>query len=811
MKWNLGQDLRHAARSLLRAPGFSLVAVLVVALGVGAATTIFSSINALVLRDFPAPAAERLVTLSERRDQGVHSYFSFPQYREYAARTGGFEGLAASAHVTFSVSVGDEAEARVGEFVSGNYFNLLRLAPQHGRWLVPEDDVASGYPVAVISHSLWQSRFGGAPDVPGRVMQVNGRTLTIVGIAEPEFSGLVVPVRTDVWVPLAMYPELMPGEREAFLQWDALDWLTIFGRLAPGISLAAAGSAADAAALSIAADFPTEQAVRGAELQGLKVLPVAMRGPVGGFLVVLLALASLLLLIASVNVAGMLLARGASRRRELAIRSAVGARRGRLLRLILAESVLLFGGGAVAGAMIASGLTSYLATVRTPLEGSFPIELALDPDWRVFLFALAIALAAGLAAGLAPALSATRGELLPALRGVEPGGRSSRMRSATVAVQIAASLVLLVAAGLFLRSLQEAARVDIGLDPEGVWSASVDLSPHGYDAARGRALYAELRERAIGIPGVSDAALGGPLRLGFGSSRMNARVHHAGAPHDGTVLDLDFTTVGEGYFQTLRTPLLRGRDFGPQDDLDAPRAVIINETMAGRFWPGRSALGERITFASRDWMVVGVAADGKYRTLHEEPLPYLWVPLSQRYSPSIALFLRTAPGAGDPMPALRRELRDLAPELPLMDASPLHQRIAFATFPQRLAATLSGLFGFLGALLAAVGIYGVIAFTVAQRTREIGIRIALGATRRDVLAIVLRGGARLVLAGLALGLLAAFGVTRLIGNLLFGVAALDPLTFVTVPLLLAGVALLASYLPARRATRVEPMRALRAD
>jgi predicted permease len=806
------QDLRMGMRTLRRAPGFTLVAISIIALGVGAASAVFATMDALLLRPLPVHDPARLVALTEEVRSEQRSFFSYPQYLEYRDRTAAVLDLATSSHSTLSVRVGETAEARMAEFASGNYFGVLGVRPALGRWLTSADDVPGAEPVAVIGHELWRSQFGGHPDAIGRTLQVNGSPLTVVGVAGPDFRGVLLPVQTEIWVPIANYPRLVPRERDAFLGWDNLDWLVPFGRLTAGTSVERAEAVVDAAAHSIASDFPVERVVTAGRLHRMTGLPVSYRAPVGWFFTLLLATASLLLFVASVNVSGMLLARAPARRREMAVRVAVGAGRARLVRMLMTESALLFGLGGAGGVIVATWLTATLRSVSTPLFDAGTIGVVITPDWRVFTFALAISLTAGALAGLAPAIGASRPELLPALKegSTGAGRRRSRLRDATVVAQIAASLVLLVAAGLLVRALQSAANTDTGFDPGDVWTAALDLDPHGYEAAEARLVFSRLAERVAALPGVTEVAIGKPIMLGHGSVSTRVRVPDGGAGEPLT-RSIDFTVVDRNYLSTLRIPLLAGRGFGPSDVEGSTRVAVINEEMARALWEGADPIGRTFQIGEGEWTVIGVTTTGRYRSLDEAPTPFLYLPYEQQQSARMSLYVRTAPGAPDPLAAIRREVQAIDPDLPLLEPSALRDRISLATFPHRVAAVLTSTFGAIGLLLAAIGIYGVMAFAVSQRTREIGIRLALGARSADVLALVMRGVVPITAIGLTLGVAVALAATRLIAGSLFGVRTADPLTFLVVGSALAVAALLATYLPARRAARVEPVIALRAD
>ncbi len=536
--------------------------------------------------------------------------------------------------------------------------------------------------------------------------------------------------------------------------------------------------------------------------------------PVKGFLGVLMAVVGFVLLIACANVAGMTLARSAARRKELAIRLAMGAGRGRIVRQLLTESVLLFLIGGGAGLLLAVWLTDLLMSFKPPTP--FSIELDLGLDARVLAFTFFTSLLTGVVFGLAPALQASRPDVLPALKDEGAGSgarRRTRLLNAFVVGQVAVSLVLLVSTGLFLRSLQNARALDPGFEPEGVQTAGFDVRIQGYDEARGQRFFEELSGRVAALPGAQAVSLVRNVTLGGGNMETRIRVEGREPPDGRGSFGTDFNVVTPNYFATLGIPLVRGRDFQASDREGAPLVAVVNETFARRFWPGEDPLGKRFRFREEGEPVeiVGVARDGKYRSLGEDPTSYLYLPFAQNYQTQMTLQVRAAsPGEGAGLlAAVRREVAAMDASIPLLDAMPLTDAISTSLLPIRMAATLAGLFGLAGLLLAGVGIFGVVSFSVAQRTREIGIRVALGAQGRDVLGLVIRQGMRLTLVGVAVGLAAAFALTRVMSSLLYGVSATDPLTFAAVAALLAAVALLACYLPARRATKVDPMVALR--
>ncbi|HEX7241058.1 MAG TPA: ADOP family duplicated permease, partial [Longimicrobiaceae bacterium] len=631
------------------------------------------------------------------------------------------------------------------------------------------------------------------------------REMTVVGIAPAGFGGILAGLPVDVWVPEAAYRRGAPAAEEA----GRTSWLVMVGRLRPGVSREQARAALEV----IAKRVPPEQegtTIRGVRVDAHSGVPAERREMLAGFLGMLLATAGLVLLIACTNVAGMGVARAVARRRETAIRLAIGAGRARLVRQLVTETVLLFLVGGAAGLLLALWLSEMLSAFRPPV----PVQVAFDlgVDWRVFGFAMALALGTGVIFGLVPALGASRPDLVPALKeGREAPGRRGRLRSGFVVAQLAMSLLLLVTAGLFVRTLRSALAEEPGFDPDGVVVAQLGLSAHGYDAARSAELYGRLRERLEADPGVRSVAAArfAPMSGNVMATTIEPQDVRPGARGEPVPVGVD--PVGPGYFETLRIPVLAGRAFTARDAPGTAPVAVVNQALAARLWPGESPIGRRVRVNGTVREVVGVARNAKYEGHRDEREAHLYLPLAQNGSANLTVIVRSRGGAAGGLEAIRRELRALDPDVALREASPLPALVGLSLFPQRLAAGFIGVFGAVGLLLAAVGLYGILAHGVAQRRREIGVRIALGARAGDVLRMVVRSGLALTAVGIAVGLAAALALTRLLSGMLYGVTATDPVTFAAVPLLLLGVALLASYLPARRATRVDPMVALRAD
>ena len=806
------QDLRFAARLLRRSPLFTLVAVSSLAIGIGANTTIFSVVNSLLVRPRPGVVEAGLVDVGRTQDGAGFDNMSYPNYLDYReASRSVLEDLAALRvePQPMSLSEGDGAISVYGQTVSGNFFDVLGVTPAAGRFFLPEEDVVPGERlVAVASHRFWQDRFGGDPSLVGRTVTLNGQPFTIVGIAPEGFTGTMV-LRPDVWVPINTF-----ADRRLLTMREGV-WLMGVGRLAPGVTIGQAQAALSTVATRLEQAYPDANEGKGVAVLASSAFPAEMGLYVRAFLSILMGLVGLVLLIASVNVAGMLLARATVRRREIAVRLAIGAGRGRIVGQLVTESLLLFAAGGAAGLVLAVWLRSLLVALLPQLP--FPLTIDLPLDGRVLAFTMLVSLAAGALTGLAPALRVSRESVVPALKdeGQGPGSRRFGLRNLLVASQVALALLLVVAAGLLMRALQGASRIDPGFDPTGVELVSLDFRLGGLDEASGLPFAETLIERVRALPGVESAALTRQLALdgsGFGLGGIRPEDHPL--PGDRETLGPDWNIVTPGYFETMRIELAEGRPFRELDRAGAPAVAIINQTLANQLWPGERPIGRRIVNPQppdgEDIVleVVGVEKDRKYRSLGETPRGYIYVPLAQRYSARLNLLVKREDGPSL-VPAVRGVVRDLNPNLPVVQAQALADYIAVGLLPQRIALSVAGSLGMVGLLLAAVGIYGVTAYSVSRRTREIGIRIALGAARGDVVRMVLRQGATLAGAGVAAGVVVALVASRAIASLLYGIGPADPLTYATAAAIFAAMTLLASWAPARRAAAIDPMRALR--
>ncbi|HET7292334.1 MAG TPA: ABC transporter permease [Vicinamibacteria bacterium] len=809
---SLAQDLRFAARVLARSPGTTLAAVASLALAIGANTTIFTWASAVFLDPLPGvPNARELMVFNQTDPNEGFVSLSYPDYRDYRDRNRTLSGFAVTRAVLLSIGGERSAERVYGQLVSGNFFEALGVSPAPGRAFLPEEDAPGASAVVVLSDALWRRSFGGDPALVGQTIRLNARPFTVVGIAPAGFAGSQLGLRFEAWVPMAMQEAVEPGGSR--LEARGNRWLDAFARLKPGVDRDTAE--ADLARLykQLEAEHPENTiAGRGVSLSPLTRAPKSGAAVLGPIMLALSAIVGLVLLIACANVANVLLARAVSRRREMAVRLAIGARRGDLVRQLLVESVTLSVMGGAAGLVLAGTGDRILASLIPATN--FPIGLNAALDWRALAFTLVACVAAGVLFGLAPALAAGR-DLAPALRdeaaSVAGGRGRQRLRHVLVISQVAISLVLLVVAGLFVRSLRGLQAYDVGFQPRGVLLASVELFSNGYDRARGLAFQRALLERAAALPGVESASLARRLPLGLGgTSSSSIEVEGYDAPAEQPAWGYN-NVIGPGYFRALRTPLLFGREFEPRDDAEAPGVVIVNATLARRYFGEERPVGRRLRLGE-DWLeVVGVVPDTAFKEIAEKPAPWFYLPHSQYYRPDVTLIVRSAGDPGALRAPVMAAIASLDPGLPVFGVRTLEEHVGASAFRQRLGSRVLGAFGALGLALAAIGLYGVLAYAVSQRQREIGVRLAVGARPGDVFALVMRQGLGLVAAGGVTGLMLALPTTRLLRSLLVGTSPSDPATYAGVALLLGAVAALACFFPARRATRVDPMTTLRCE
>jgi putative ABC transport system permease protein len=805
----VGGDLQYALRQVIRRPAWTLMVVSTLALGIGANTSIFTLVDAMLFRPARWNTGDQLVWIASLNVRsGRVGRISYPDYVAYRDRATTLSGVLA--YGGSGMAIGGARPQRVlGGVVSGNYFDILGIRAEMGRTFAPDEDELGGRPVVVLSHALWKEHFEADPTVVNDVVAINGRPFTIIGVAPPGFTGVAYANDPEqLWVPLAMQDVAMPTS-PGLLKAPNARWLRVAGRLNDGATLAQA----DAEVRVIARQLNSPSTASDPEMSA-RVTP--MRGglnpwerrelaPVFGLIAIVPAL---VLLVACTNVANVLMARNLSRRKELAMRRALGASPGRLIRLLLTESLLLAFLSAAAGFALSFGMIALIAHY-----GDVPGDASglLTPDMRALLATMTLAVMTTVIFGLAPALTATKFAVLPALKDegatstVASGG--ARLRRAFVVAQVAVSLALLISAGLFLQSLAKAVRVDPGFESRGAVTVSFDSNLQGYTASRRDAFVARLVERVSSMPGVIAAAVTDTLPLGARIGGGDVVTESTAAP-----APVIFASVSPRYFDTMRMPLVRGRDFSATDAAEAPLVAIVNQTLARRLWPGADPIGKRVRVANPNepWReVIGVVADVKFASLTESPRGAYYVPLRQRAASPLSLVVRTAGDSRAALSSIADIARNLDRDLPLFQAQTLEDGVRQAVSLQRAAASLFGVLGGLALLLAAIGVYGVAAHSVSLRTREVGIRMSLGARATDVFRMFVRENLSLSLIGVAIGLGISAAVSKLLTTFLFGLTATDAMTFIGGAAILCLVAVVATYLPARRAARVDPTVALR--
>ena len=806
------QDLKYGARMLAKNPGFSLIAALTLALGIGANSTIFSWINSTLLN--PLPGVSRtsdILTLTSGGTAQSPHVFSYRDYLDLRSRTKSLSGILASSLWPMDLTGAGKPDRIWGTMVSANYFDVLGVRPILGRaFLAEEEERPGGAPVAVISYRMWQLRFAGDPSVVGKQININRHPFIIVGVTPPVFQGNQTGLRSEMWIPLVMEADITQNNSDLLEKRDR-NWLVLMGRMAPGVKAAQAQQELDVLMQQIARQFPethTEEIHCG-------VYPL-WRGPAGAnayfyvLLPMLLAIAGVVLLLACANVANLLLVRSVARRREMAVRMSLGASRWRLVRQMMIESLLL----ALAGGGLAMLVTIWTASSFTRFipPAGIPLSLDVRADGTVLLVTLAIALLTSILFGVLPAVRSSSLSPVSVLKeetGTSSGGiRKARLSTALVVTQISLSLLLLVCAGLIVRGFRAAETFNPGFKADHVLLETFNLFSSGYTEEQATEFDRELLRRLNNLPGVKSAALANWVPMGFTlSARKVAPQGYVPQPHED--MDVEVAAASPGYMRTLEIPVIRGRDFSAQDDEKSQPVAIVNQAFAERYWPGQEAVGKEVDAGGKKWTVVGVAQTVDYDNLNEDPKPFFYLPILQDYNPMAVIHVRTS---GDPLAAaaaVDKTVHDLNADAPVYDKTTLSTRVEIASTGERIAGTFVGAFGILALVLSAVGIYGVVAYVTRQRTHEIGIRIALGAQRKDVLRLVLYHGLQMTLIGLALGLVLSVMLTRFIAKLMFNVSPTDHWVYAGVSLLLGAVAMGASYLPARRAMRVDPMVALR--
>jgi predicted permease len=818
------QDLRYGVRMLWKTPALTAVVVITLALGIAANALIFSIVNGFLLRPLPVPNPSQIAVLGARQkaDLTLSYTFSYPEFVDFRKQADSFADLFGYTIGLRGVSADNRADQVLGAFVTGNYFSVLGVKPALGRLIQPsEEDQPGEQPVVVLGYSYWQKRFGGNANVIGKQLRVDGQSASIIGVAPRGFSGTQLLVENDIYIPVSSRAIFGQAAGSALTDRTARI-MNVLGRLKPGVSFAQAQSSVNVIAARLAQHYPASD---GNVTVRVYREPLARPFPTGNGVVPVIAgffliLAALLLLLASMNVANVQLARATVRQRELSLRAALGAGRARLIRQMLTETVLL--------GLLAGVLGVLLGEWANPGDGSkfgqssFPIHLDYGFDWHVFAYSFAAAMFAGVFVGLWPALRASRADLNVVLqeggRGDTAGRNRHRLRSALVIAQVAGSLILLIVAGLFVRSLRYGETMYLGFEPDHLLNVTMAPNEIGYDEARTNEFYRQLEARTRALPGVQSVSLAHAVPMGGLNSAYAASVGIEGQPlaRDQQPPALFFNNIDPSYLNTMRVPLLRGREFTDSDNETAPPVAIVNQYMADKFWPHQDPIGRRFSFrpadgAAKTVQIVGVTGNGKYIFIAEGPNPVFYVPLAQNFISMQALQVRSSVPPEALLLPVQQEIHKLSPDLPITDAKTMRESVSglYGLWIYRAGAMLASVIGAIGLIMAIVGLYGIVSFTAAQRTREIGIRMALGGSARDVLSLILRQGVRMVVLGLGIGVVAALGITRVMTRLLIGISPSDPLTYAIVALLLSAVAIAACWIPARRATHVDPGIALR--
>ncbi len=815
----LKQDVRFAVRRLLKNPLFTGIAIVSLAIGIGANTAVFTLINAAMIRELPLERPEELVEIYRSVAGFSHGTFSHPDYVELDRDSDDvFSEVAATRLAMAQTDVDGGIEVLLAEVVSGNYFTMQGVPAEIGRTLLPEDDVSpGGHPVAVLSHGFWRDRYGADPGVVGREIPLNGRPYTIVGVLPRSYTGNLRGVEPSLYAPTMMVNHLMASEADDDQLTDRGNQSTFLkGRLAPGVTLAQAQAAVDRLAAGFRSNYP-DQWQGDNEIPLVPVSEVIMNPMIDRVVrpaaALLMGVVAMVLLIACANLASFLLAQAADRRKEIALRLALGARRGLLIRQLLTESVLLSLVGGAAGLLLSNVMLRSLVAADLPLP--VPITLDLRPDGPVLAFSVAVTLAAALLFGLIPALQATNADVAPTLKDEGTGGGKPRrvtLRGSLVVAQVAISLVLLVGAGLFLRSLQARLAVDPGFGYEPTAILTIQTPPDNYTEEESRVFIRTYVEEVSRLPGVTAVGLTHDLHLNtLNNSNVGIYVDGVEPPPGQDYHLIDYARVDPGFFAAAGIPILAGRNFSEIDERDAPPVAIVSEAFARRFWPGEDPVGRVYRGREVEYTIVGVARDAKVRSLGEAPRPLIYRPYEQAFSSGITVIAQTRGDAERTAIDMLAVARRLEPELMVFEQKTMERHLGTMIIGHRLSAIVVSAFGLIALVLAVLGLYGVVGYAVSTRSREVGIRMSLGADPGSVVRLVMKGGLQLVAVGSAVGLILAFLLARLLSGLLFGVGTGDPLAFVLVPSLLLAVAVVAAWLPARRASAIDPVAALKAD
>jgi predicted permease len=807
------QDLRFGFRMLRRSPGFSILAILCLTLGIGANAAVFSWVEGILFRPYPAVThQEQLLALTgTARGESGPTDISWPDLVDLQRSCTLVDAFIVNKIMGTTLSIGDRAERTIGSIVSANYFDAIGVHPLLGRGFEPGEDTGrNAHPMTVISYQLWQGRFKGDPQIIGKTQRLNGVMHTIVGVTPEGFYGTFVGWGMQFWVPASMEETFEAGGYK--LEDRGARWIEAYVRLKPGVTPEQAQQEISAAAKRLEANYPETNRGRGIKLWPLWQTPFNNAGTLLPTLEIMLAVVVFVLLIACANVGNLLLVRSFARRREMTIRLAIGAGRGRLLKQLLTEGLILSAFGAAGGLLVAHWCRHALALLF-PARAGVAMHLPGEIDWRVLALSAGVCLLATLVLGLVPAMQSGRIDLAAALKSESAGVVGSRgtawVRSGLVLVQVSLSFVLLVGAGLLLQTLQKIRTASPGFSTHGVLFTAVDLVSAGYDAKRARNLQDELMDRVQALPGVESAAFARVTPLGYGSYSSSPIAVDGYQPPPEEQPAAQYNEVGPGYFGTMGIPLVSGREFTRADDEQAAPVAIVNETMAAKYWRGRSPLGERVQVKGRWMLVVGVAKDSKYQSVRETPKPFFYVPRRQNFSVGAGLYIRTRLTAETMAAALARDVRALDANLAPYEMITLQEQVDRSTSPQQVAVTLVGILGALALLLAVIGLYGVMAYAVSQSTREMGLRVALGANASNLLWLVMSRGLGLTAGGVLLGAAVSLALTTLLGNLLYQVSPRDPLAFGSAFVVMTIASLAACFLPAWRATRIDPVRALR--
>ena len=811
------QDIRYGLRMLRRSPAFTAIAVITLALGIGANTTIFSMVDSFLLRPLPVPDPGQITALTQFQKDGTRNdYFSFADYRDLRAQTPeAFSNLLAYKFGMDGLNAHGKTDRILTNYVSGNFFSTLGIKPALGRFILPsEGEVMGADPIMVLTYSYWKARFGSDPDIVGKQVSVNGQPITIVGVAPKGFDGINCVLSFQAYLPLSMATTLEGDPADFMTNRQARDFM-LYGRLRPGVTLKQAQASLDVVAQRLAQQYPDMDKGR-----SLRIFPELRSrpnpDPSNTMLIVsglFLGLAGMVLLLACGNVANILLVRATVRAREMAVRAALGAARIRLIRQLVTESVVLALAGGATGILIGLWGSSFLSSIRLHID--VPVRLNFSFDWRLLAFALAIALATGVIVGLVPALRASGQNLGAVLhqsgRGVVSGRH--RLRDGLVTIQVGGSLMLLIVAMLFTRSLGKAQQTSLGFEPSGVINFSMDPSEIGYSEDQGRAFYRNLLTQVRSVAGVESATTASSVPLGYIGDSYTLDIDGYQPPAGQPKPDVASSVVSSDYLATMKIPLVRGRMIDESDTATAPFVAVVNQAMVKRFWPDRDPIGRHFKLASEPQPVIeviGVAKDSRFHGMTGDIAPYLFMPLAQHYQSLAVLQVRTSIAPRTMIPQIERLIESQASSMPVFDVQTMTQALDTVNglLLFQIGAGLAASLGLLGLVLAVVGVYGVISYSAAQRTHEIGVRMAVGAQPLDILKMVLRQGLLIVCVGLALGIGAAFASARVLSGFLT-VSASDPVTYVSVAAVLTLVALAASYIPARRATKIDPMLALR--